>query len=194
MSGAETTLSPAPSHPSRRRGGKEGTIKVWDPLVRLFHWSLVTGIALAWITSEGWDRAHEITGYIIAGLVGFRLLWGLIGSKHARFSDFVRGPGAVLAYVKQMPRGRAPRFIGHNPAGGAMVVLLILSTIAICLTGWMMSLDAFWGVEWVEDVHEAFATAMLVLIGLHVAGVIYSSLEHRENLVRAMVTGRKKSM
>ncbi len=194
MPGVETPLSATPSAPVRRLGKKEGTIKVWDPLVRLFHWSLVAGIALAWITSEGWDKAHEITGYVIAGLVGFRLLWGFIGGKYARFSDFIRSPGAVLAYMKQMLRGRAPRSIGHNPAGGAMIVLLLLSTAAICLTGWMMSLDAFWGVEWVEDLHEASATAMLALIGLHVAGVIYSSLEHRENLVRAMITGRKKPM
>ncbi len=173
-------------------GGRERTVRVWDPLVRIFHWSLVLGIALAWLSSEGWDRTHEITGYIIAGLIGFRLLWGIVGGKYARFAQFVRGPRVTIAYLKDILSGRAKRHLGHNPAGAAMIVALLFSVATTCMTGWMMSWDAFWGAQWLEELHEGAATFILLLVGLHVAGVVHASLSHRENLVRAMFTGRKR--
>jgi len=170
-----------------------GTVRVWDPLVRVFHWSLVASFALAWISADEWDDLHIWAGYAAAALIAFRLVWGLVGSRYARFSQFVRAPGAVAAYLKDLLTGREARYLGHNPAGGAMILLLIFSLTALCLTGWMYTLDAFWGEEWVEEIHEALANLLLVLVGLHLAGVALASLKHHENLVRAMVTGRKRA-
>lgn len=169
------------------------TVKVWDPLVRLFHWSLVASFAVAWITADEWDDLHIWAGYAAAGLIAFRLVWGLIGPRYARFTQFLRAPGTVAAYLKDLAGGRERRYLGHNPAGAAMILALIVSLAALCLTGWMYTLDTFWGEEWVEELHEVLANLLLVLVGLHVAGVVLASLKHHENLVRAMITGRKRA-
>lgn len=169
----------------------ERTVRVWDPLVRLFHWCLVVSFAVAWLTADAWDDIHEWAGYAAAALAVFRIIWGVVGSRYARFTQFVRGPAAVAAYAAACARRKERRYIGHNPAGAAMIVALILTLLGTALTGWMFTLDAFWGDAWVEEAHEALADVMLILVGLHIAGVIYASLRHRENLVRAMVTGRK---
>lgn len=170
------------------------TVRVWDPLVRIFHWSLVGLFAFAFVTGDEWDKAHETAGYVIAGLVAFRIVWGLIGPRHARFTDFVRGPGTILAYIRDALAMKAPRHLGHNPAGGAMIVFLLLAISGIAATGYMMTTKAFWGVEWVEEVHVALVYGTLGLIALHVGGVIFASIEHGENLARAMVTGRKRPL
>lgn len=169
------------------------TIKVWDPLVRIFHWSLVAGFAVAYVSAEEWDRLHETAGYIAGGLIAFRLVWGFVGSRRARFSNFVPGLGTVLQYFRLTLQSRAPRYIGHNPLGGAMIVVLLLGIAAISVTGWMMTTDAYWGVKWVKELHEVVANGTLGLVILHVCGVILSSLAHGENLARAMVTGRKRA-
>jgi len=169
------------------------SVKVWDPLVRLFHWSLVASFAVAWITGDEWKALHIWAGYAAAALIAFRVVWGLFGSRYARFTQFVRSPGTVAAYLKDLLAGREARYLGHNPAGGAMILALILSLSALCLTGWMYTTDAFWGEEWVEEAHGALANLLLVLVGLHLAGVALASLKHKENLVRAMVTGRKRA-
>ncbi len=169
------------------------TVKVWDPLVRIFHWSLVVSFALAWISADEWDDLHIWAGYAAAGLIAFRLVWGLFGPRYARFRQFVRSPGAVAAYVGNLLIGRERRYLGHNPAGGAMIVALIASLALLCLTGWMYTLDLFWGSDWLEEIHEVLANLLLVLVGLHVAGVILASLKHHENLARAMITGRKRA-
>ncbi|MGE4219456.1 MAG: cytochrome b/b6 domain-containing protein [Alphaproteobacteria bacterium] len=168
-------------------------VKVWDPLVRLFHWGLVASFATAWLTAESWDEVHEWAGYIAGALVAFRLVWGLVGPRYARFSQFVRSPAGVRGYLMAMLRRREPRYVGHNPAGGAMVVALLLGMAGTAATGWMLTLDAFWGSGLVEDVHETLANLLLVLVSLHVLGVIYASLRHGENLVRAMIDGRKQA-
>ncbi|QKV19260.1 cytochrome b/b6 domain-containing protein [Oricola thermophila] len=173
---------------------RPATVRVWDPLVRIFHWSLVGLFAFAFVTGDEWEKAHVAAGYAIAGLIAFRVAWGLVGPRHARFADFVRGPGTILAYLRAMLGRTAPRHLGHNPAGGAMVVALLLAIGGIAATGYMMTTNAFWGVEWVEDVHEALAFGTLGLIALHVGGVILASVEHGENLVRAMITGRKRPL
>ncbi|MBC7280697.1 cytochrome b/b6 domain-containing protein [Hoeflea sp.] len=169
------------------------TVRVWDPLVRIFHWSLVGLFAFAFLTGDEWQQPHELAGYMIAGLIAVRLLWGFIGSRHARFSDFLYGPSTVAGFIADTVRMKARRYLGHNPAGGLMVIALLLVISAISLTGWMMTLDAYWGMEWVEELHEATAYAALGLIALHLGGVIVSSFEHGENLVRAMITGRKRA-
>jgi cytochrome b len=174
------------------RDTRPAFIKVWDPFVRIFHWLLVAFFTGAWITADEWDRAHEIAGYIIIGLIGLRIIWGLVGSHHARFSDFLFKPSVVMKYLKDAVLMRAKRFIGHNPAGGFMVLAMLLSLIAVSATGIMMTTDLFWGKDWVEDLHEVAANLTLGLVFLHVTGVLIASIQHRENLIRSMFTGLKR--
>lgn len=180
-------------------------IQVWDLPVRLFHWTLVTGFFLAFITEDHWMGVHTFAGYTIAGLILFRLVWGLIGSRHARFSDFVRNPVEIKNYLRDILRFRAQRYLGHNPAGGAMIMALIVSlTITLItgiatyggkelagpLAGFMMGMPDVVS-KAVEELHEFFANFTLLLVLFHVAGVVFASLQHRENLIRAMFTGKK---
>lgn len=169
------------------------TVKVWDRFVRVFHWSLAGLFFVAYATGDEIERVHVAAGYAIAALLAARLVWGFVGPRHARFADFVRSPRAVLAYLRDLARLRAPRHLGHNPAGAVMVLALMTALAATAATGFMMTTDAFWGVEWVEDVHEILANATLALVFLHVLGVIFASFEQRENLAKAMVTGRKRA-
>jgi cytochrome b len=113
----------------------ENEIKVWDPLVRIFHWTLVLAFFTAYFTEDDWQSIHVIAGYTVAGLVAFRVVWGFIGTRHARFSDFVFSPSTVIAYLKDILYLRAKRYIGHNPAGGAMVLALLISLAGTTLTG-----------------------------------------------------------
>lgn len=185
------TIPPAAS--LKARAIPAPVIRVWDPFVRIFHWSLVGLFALAFATGDEMEWLHLAAGYAIAALVLLRLIWGFVGSKHARFSDFVRTPRDVIDYIRSMIRWRAPRHLGHNPAGGIMIVALLAMLVGISGTGLMMTTDAFWGVQWVEDLHEALVYATLGLIALHVVGVVLSSIEHGENLVKAMITGHKRA-
>lgn len=168
-------------------------VQVWDPFVRIFHWSLVGLFVLAFATGDEIEWLHLTAGYAIAGLILLRIIWGFVGPRHARFSDFVRTPRQVTDHVRSAIRLRAPRYLGHNPAGGAMIVALLVMLIGISATGFMMTTDAFWGAQWVEDLHEGLVYVTLGLIALHVAGVVFASIEHGENLVRAMITGRKRA-
>ncbi|MEQ8589466.1 MAG: cytochrome b/b6 domain-containing protein [Roseitalea porphyridii] len=169
------------------------TVKVWDPLVRTFHWSLVGLFAFAFLTGDELQGPHELAGYVIAGLVAFRIVWGLAGSRHARFSSFLYRPSTVAGFLCDTLRMKARRYLGHNPAGGLMAIALLAAIAAISVTGYMMTTDAWWGVGWVEDLHEASAFGALALVALHLAGVLVASFEHGENLVRAMITGRKRA-
>ncbi|PLX42334.1 MAG: cytochrome B [Hyphomicrobiales bacterium] len=187
-------MSELSTTPISGRDARPDEVRVWDLPVRLFHWSLLAAFAFAWITADEWDRPHEWAGYVVAGLVAFRLVWGFVGPAHARFSDFVHAPGKIIAYLRDMQRGKAKRSLGHNPAGGAMILALLAGLIGISVTGYAMTTNMFWGVEWVEELHEIIATLTLIMAGLHVAGVLYSSLAHRENLIRAMITGRKRTL
>lgn len=168
------------------------TVKVWDPFVRVFHWSLAALVLLAYATGDELEQLHIAAGYTIAGLLALRVLWGFVGPRHARFGDFVRSPRAVLTYLRDVALLRAPRYLGHNPAGGFMIVALIVMLIGTCVSGYMMTTDAYWGSEAFEEVHETFANLTIGLIVVHVFGVLVASFEHRENLVKAMITGRKR--
>lgn len=172
--------------------GRGDTIRVWDPLVRIFHWALVGGFVAAYVTADEWDKAHEFVGYTVAGLIAFRLIWGLVGSPYARFYNFVYRPSTVISFLKDSLAMSAKRYVGHNPAGGAMVIVLLLAITAISATGYMMTTHMFWGAEWVEDVHEVLVNGTVVLVVLHVGGVILASIEHKENLARSMITGLKR--
>ena len=167
-------------------------VRVWDRVVRGFHWALVLSFAIAWFTSHSFEDIHHWAGYAAASLVAMRLMWGVVGTPYARFLQFVRHPAAVLRYLSAMLKGSEARHIGHNPAGGTMVVVLIAAMGSAALTGWMMTTDAYFGVSWVEAAHSLAVHGLLVLVFFHVAGVAMASLRHRENLVRAMITGRKR--
>ncbi|MEM5339757.1 cytochrome b/b6 domain-containing protein [Paraburkholderia azotifigens] len=166
-------------------------ILVWDAPVRLFHWLFAACFAGAWLTaeSEHWRLVHVALGYTAGGLVIFRVAWGLVGTKHARFSSFVRGPASVWRYVLGILRGHPQRHVGHNPAGAVVIVAMLALACALTITGWATYNDV--GGHLLGEVHEALASFMLALVGVHVAGVIVSSLLHRENLVGAMLSGHK---
>lgn len=181
-------------------------VRVWDPLVRVFHWSLALTFAAAWLTGEEESALHDVFGYVILGLIAVRVVWGVLGSRYARFSDFVRGPATVIAYLRDIAKSRAQRHLGHNPAGGAMVIALLSSLIAASLSGMALEgVEAGTGLfsnlhhlghdaeEWLEELHEVFANFSVFLVFVHVAGVLLASFQHGENLVRAMITGRKRA-
>ncbi|WP_428547044.1 cytochrome b/b6 domain-containing protein [Profundibacter sp.] len=167
------------------------TIPVWDIGVRLFHWSLVTSVTLSYFVISPRDM-HRFFGYAVVTLIAFRLIWGLIGPKHARFSNFIPGPRKLLGYLRDIARGVEDRYIGHNPAGAAMIVTLLLVLGAIGTTGYMMGMDAYFGEEWVEDLHKMLVNGLFALVAFHLAGVILASLRHRVNLIKAMLTGMKE--
>ncbi len=169
---------------------RQGVRRVWDPLVRLLHWTFAFGCAAAFLLEDR-RTAHELVGYAVLVAALFRVLWGFLGSHHARFASFVRGPREVAAYVAAMLRGEEPYHEGHNPLGALMILGLLLLLLVIGVSGWMQTLDAFWGEEWVEELHATSADLLLWLVPLHVAGVVFASLRHRENLVKAMITGTK---
>jgi cytochrome b len=176
------------AHPALEEGA---LIQVWDPFVRVFHWGTAAGFAAAYLVEE--PRAvHEALGYVVLALLAARVVWGFTGSTHARFADFVTGPRAFVSYLGASLRGRERRYLGHNPAGGMMVLALMAMLAVTGLSGWMMTLDAFFAEDWVEELHEVAANATLVLVAVHVAGVVWESLRHRENLVAAMITGLKR--
>jgi cytochrome b len=167
-------------------------ILVWDAPVRVFHWLLVLSFFGAFVTAESeyWRLVHVTLGYTVGGLVLFRLLWGLIGTRHARFASFVRGPAAVGRYIGALLRGQPAHPVGHNPAGALAIVLLLLLSVVTVASGWLTYEDL--GGHWLEELHEGAANFMLLVVCVHVAGVAVSSWLHRENLVRAMLDGRKQ--
>lgn len=168
-------------------------IRVWDPLVRVFHWGLAASFATAWVSAEHWAPLHETAGYVAAGLVALRATWGLVGPRYARFSQFVRAPETIAAYLRAIVGGTERRFVGHNPAGGAMIVVLLAAMAATAASGWLLTTDAFWGSAAMRFVHSLLAHGLLALVLLHLAGVALASFRHRENLVRAMVVGLKRA-
>lgn len=177
---------------------------IWDVPTRLFHWTLASSFAIAWLTSEGdqWRAVHVFFGYLMLGLVVFRLVWGFAGSHFSRFASFWFGPKEALDYLKQVASGHAPRHVGHNPTGSLAIYLLLALSVAVGLTG-MVTLGgdeqqgiaagwfSFSQIKWIKELHEAAAMAMLLVVAGHITGVVVESVLHKENLARAMVTGCK---
>lgn len=221
------------------------SVPVWDIAVRIFHWSLVLAYIVTWLTEDDMDELHAFAGYVVLGLICFRVVWGFIGTQHARFSDFVYSPEKIMQYLKSLMAASPEHYFGHNPAGGAMIILLLLSLFGATISGLKVygveghgpmaqaenttivktaetgtdgqplpilaalnpvsnayadddddeehadgeenEAEEFW-----EEIHEFFANLSLLLVFIHVMGVAISSLLHKENLVRAMVTGRKQ--
>lgn len=166
------------------------SILVWDIPTRLFHWLFALSFTVAFITAEadGWAALHVYAGLIMFGLLGYRLVWGIVGSRYARFSSFLFGPAAALKYLLDTLQGRAGRHIGHNPAGSWAIYLLLLLGVGIGVSGLAMLSTG----EQFEELHEALSYGALAVVFVHIAGVIAASVLHRENLPRAMVTGRKQ--
>jgi cytochrome b len=178
-------------------------VKVWDPLIRVFHWSLVFFFLLAFITGDDWTSVHVQAGYAISMLVGFRLFWGLVGTRYARFLTFVKSPSTVISHFKSMLSLNAPHYLGHNPVAAVMIIMLLLSISMTAFTGMATiasegngplanTFIAGWNSEWTGEIHEFFANFTLLLVFAHVAGVVFSSFLEGENLAKSMVTGRKK--
>ncbi|MGJ8587421.1 MAG: cytochrome b/b6 domain-containing protein [Yoonia sp.] len=202
--------------------GSTAMVRVWDPLVRIFHWSLVAAFVVAYLSADELSTVHEIAGYAVAGLIAVRLVWGFVGSKYARFTQFLRGPSQTLGYIGDVVRGKEHRYLGHNPAGAVMTVALLLTLAGTAFTGWLLEDEGRLamlpglpqivspayaddddgdddegygerGSEAVEEVHEVLANLMLLLIAVHVGGVVLTSFRHNENLARSMVTGDKRA-
>lgn len=193
-------------------------VKVWDRFVRVFHWALVAFFVTSYLTAEENTTIHSWSGYTIFTLVSLRVIWGIIGSRYARFSQFVYSPKKVVAYIKEMP-GKPKRYLGHNPAGGMMIVAMLVMLFLTTLSGMKLyavedgkgPIAALTGQEPVaeadakkdhdhekegeelwEEIHETAVNTMLFLIALHITGVVFSSRKHHENLARSMVTGDKE--
>lgn len=167
-------------------------ILVWDAPVRVFHWLLALSFAGAYVTAESdrWLAVHITLGYTMAALVAFRIVWGLLGTRYARFGSFVRGPLTVLRYGRTLLTRRPEHHVGHNPAGAVAIVLLLALSLGIVATGWLFY-DVS-GAKWLKELHEGAAGFMLAVVGLHIGGAVLMSLLHRENLVLAMVNGKKE--
>ena len=182
-------------------------VRVWDRFVRFFHWTLAASFAASyWSAKAGKSELHAVLGYFVAGLLVARVFWGFYGSNFARFSDFVHSPAIVWSYLRAIAAGHPRRFLGHNPAGGYMAIALLSALGIVCVTG----LSVFAVIDFdgpltgllivsdrtayvLEDVHALAVNVVLVMIAIHLIGVIAASFQHRENIVRAMITGFKES-
>jgi cytochrome b len=192
---------------SKPNSVRSSSVMVWDPLVRLFHWSLVVGFFTSYFADGDWMNAHIWAGYFVSVWVLIRVLWGFVGSEFARFQKFVFTPSVIFGYLKDVLFLRAKRYIGHNPAGGAMIILLLLCVLTTTVSGMMLyGADAWLGplaglMKNVEDgtadtlkvIHEYSANGTIALVVVHVLGVLWESVLHRENLVKSMFTGLKRS-
>ncbi|NMG28479.1 cytochrome b/b6 domain-containing protein [Aromatoleum evansii] len=166
-------------------------VRVWDLPTRIFHWSFALCFAGAWLTSDS-ERLrdlHVMLGYTFAGLAVFRVLWGLVGTRYARFASFVFPPRELVSYLKSLLAMKPRHYLGHNPAGAVAIFAMLGLGALIALSGFATYQDI--GGEWLEELHEGAASTMLAIVLVHIAGVVVSSLLHRENLVRAMFTGNK---
>lgn len=184
------TMSESPAETGASQASPRQAL-IWDLPVRVFHWTMAVCFAGAYLTSES-ERlrlVHTTLGYTMAGLVVFRLVWGLVGTPHARFRNFMQGPAAVIRYLGSMMRGRPEHYTGHNPAGAVAIAGMLMLAVLVAASGWATYND--FGGEWLEELHEAAANTMLAVVLIHIAGVVVGSLLHGENLVRAMFTGRK---
>jgi len=181
------------------------SIKVWDIFIRFFHWSLVLTFFIGYLTEDDFMTLHTVAGYSIIALICLRLIWGFIGTEHARFKDFIYPLSVVKKFITNTLSANSKRYLGHNPAGGLMILMMLVSLVLTSITGVIvegmensgpfaeqlhnsgeMLEDVF------EEIHEFFANFSLLLIFIHIAGVIVESIIHKENLIKSMVTGLKR--
>ncbi len=169
------------------------SVAVWDWPLRLSHWLLAVSVITAWFTANVFDTVHEIAGYTALGALAFRLVWGFVGNPQARFRNFLRSPGDTLRYLRELARGRHARTLGLNPAGAAMALALLALIAVATVSGWMQITVYFFGVAWVEYVHSWSSNLVIALVVVHVLGVLLMCWLQRENLIGAMITGRKRA-
>lgn len=172
---------------------KDVETRVWDPLVRIGHWLLAAAFVVGYASGDDAPPMHVYAGYMVLGVILFRVIWGFIGTPHARFSDFVRPWGEVREHLASVMRLSPKSSVGHNPAGGWMVILLLVMLLATSLSGaglWILGEGSVLG-EGLEEAHEFLANTTLLLVVIHVGGVLVESLLSGENLIKAMLTGRK---
>lgn len=167
------------------------TIYVWDRFVRLFHWSLVSCVLLDYFVIDDGEVVHQILGYLAAALVVARIVWGFVGTKYARFAEFFPTPSRINSHIRSLLSGRIDQHHGHNPLGALMIFALLSLVIALGVTGFMQGLDAYWGEEWLQDLHELLANMLIGLVAMHVSAALIMSHVERTNLIAAMVTGSK---
>lgn len=165
---------------------------VWDRFVRAFHWTLVSCVLLNYFVLEEGEAPHEWVGYLAAALVVARFVWGFIGSRHARFSDFFPTPSRLRQHVQAMRSGQVAHHWGHNPLGALMMLLLMSLVLSLGVTGWMQGTDAYFGEEWLQNLHAFIANALLASAGLHAGAALLMGRIERTRLVKAMVTGVKE--
>lgn len=200
MVSGEKTVYPNTTKPAQERGagGHHAapndlhSVKVWDLFVRGFHWALVLACALAWFSHGGLPTTHRVAGYAVVGLVIARLVWGFVGSHHARFASFVPLAARGVAYAGAMLRGRERRFLGHNPAGTVMILAQLVALCLVGASGVLIDDPAWRDFRPLHELHAAASDVLMVLVAVHVLGVLYASLRHRENLVKSMFTGTKR--
>lgn len=182
---------------------KPSLIPVWDPFVRFFHWLLVAAFVSSWLTREQQYDLHLLTGYTTLILISLRFVWGFIGTRHARFTDFAYSPSTIYAYMKSLAVVRSKRYLGHNPAAGVMIFAQLAGLLAVTISGialdgaenWsgpMAEMKLYLYTGQIQSIHVQSTWLLLILIFLHLLGVIHSSLTHHENLIKAMITGRKR--
>jgi len=167
-------------------------VAVWDLPLRITHWLLAGAVLTAYFSANIFDTLHEVSGYTVIVLIVFRIAWGFAGSRTSRFASFVRPPTALLRYLQLIGQGRPGRYLGLNPAGTAMALALLALLAISTVSGWMQLTERFFGVVWVEAVHTWSSHLVLALVIVHVLGVLLMCAVQRENLVRAMITGKKR--
>ena len=168
-------------------------LRVWDPFVRVFHWSLVSCVLVNFFVVDDGETLHQLVGYTASALVVARLVWGFVGSPHARFADFFPTPARLRAHLAAIRAGRHDFQPGHNPLGALMMLALMTLVLALGLTGFLQTTDLFWGEEWLEELHAGLATTLIALAGIHAAAAIVIGRLERVNLVGAMITGIKRT-
>lgn len=166
-------------------------MKVWDPFVRIFHWSLAAGFGANALVLDDDGKAHQWLGYAVVVLVLLRVLWGLVGTRYARFTSFPPSLSQSMSQLREMIGGIRNIHVGHTPLGALMIYNLLFSMLVIGISGWLMTTDMFWGVEWPEELHEASVAWAELSVLLHVAAVVFESWRTSVNLPRAMITGCK---
>lgn len=186
------TETVSPTAKGRQSAAPTRIVQVWDPLVRLIHWSVVGAVLLNASVIEEESAAHELIGYVAVALVGLRLVWGLVGTEPARFSAFPPNPVAAIRHLAGLLRGEDRVHLSHNPAGALMAYNLWATVLAMGVTGWMMGTVRFFGMDWVKELHEALFGWLMISVALHLIGVLADSRLTRVNLVRAMLDGKKR--
>lgn len=188
----------------REETGQAVAVPVWDIPVRVFHWVLVLLIGFSWLSGEmEWMDWHFYSGYAVLSLILFRILWGFVGSTHARFGDFLYGPSALIAYIRTLPSRTAAKFAGHNPLGGISVVLILLCVLVQTGSGLFANDDVLYEgplykhvskelSDWLTTIHKYNFNLLLALAGVHIAAILYYLFWKSENLVKPMFTGRKQ--